>query len=230
MKLLCAYVLLSPVLGSEQSELVRMPADSIHEGGPMTYRRFASRASEFRDHALKALREEYDKVRGRQGEEDTKARETLSDTLLSLDTYAHSKFNDLADLGSSYLDDLKASHVDSYSGDVINDDEEDDDPDLSNYEHDSWSDFFPPIPDIPSTAFDVPAHASTLKSLLPSSFTWRDHPTLGNLVTKNLNQHIPQYCGACWAHGSMSTLADRVKLARAASGGEREFFYISLWG
>jgi cathepsin X len=54
-----------------------------------------------------------------------------------------------------------------------------------------------------------------VKALLPSTFSWR----LESLVTKNLNQHIPQYCGACWAHGSMSALADRVKLGRAALGG-----------
>jgi len=60
------------------------------------------------------------------------------------------------------------------------------------------------------------------KANTPTSVDWRS-VNGQSLVTKDLNQHIPQYCGSCWAHAAMSSLADRVKIIRNAAWPDYNF-------
>lgn len=67
------------------------------------------------------------------------------------------------------------------------------------------------------------AKARLSRKKMPKNFDWRattvgkkhSHHTQ-NFVLQDVNQHIPQYCGSCWAHGSAAMIGDRIKVARRA--------------
>ena len=58
---------------------------------------------------------------------------------------------------------------------------------------------------LPHTYLDMTA--------LPASYDIRNMSGK-SLATDNRNQHIPQYCGSCWAHAATSALSDRINILR----------------
>jgi cathepsin X len=71
------------------------------------------------------------------------------------------------------------------------------------------------------TSFDTPKEGLIKKPLvpvndMPDQWIWNDIDGV-NYLTNLRNQHVPQYCGSCWAHAATSALSDRIKIARKAA-------------
>jgi len=72
----------------------------------------------------------------------------------------------------------------------------------------------PPGPGPASSLITTPLpHTYMSAKDVPASYDVRDIGGV-NYATINKNQHIPQYCGSCWAQATTSVLSDRINLMR----------------
>lgn len=51
---------------------------------------------------------------------------------------------------------------------------------------------------------------------VPDTWIWNNVDNT-NYLTNIKNQHIPQYCGSCWAQAATSSFSDRIKIGRKAA-------------
>lgn len=70
----------------------------------------------------------------------------------------------------------------------------------------------PSVHKLPELSLDQALELSSF----PKKLDWCDR----GFCTASWNQHIPQYCGSCFAHGALSAAQDRIKIMHKKNGYE----------
>merc|ERR1719412_609152 len=63
----------------------------------------------------------------------------------------------------------------------------------------------------------APPSLTVATSELPETWDWRN-VSGKNYLSWTVNQHIPKYCGSCWAQGPLSASCDKLSCGRVLRG------------
>jgi len=73
----------------------------------------------------------------------------------------------------------------------------------------------------PVTRVKSPLPYADIALKAPAAYDWRN-VNGRNFVTVSRNQHLPQYCGSCWAFATTSALGDRIRIQTQGAFPEAE--------
>ena len=91
----------------------------------------------------------------------------------------------------------------------------------------NWQGYLPPDPSLLGVE-DMGSVPPLPEDPVPEQWLWNNVNGM-NYLTVARNQHIPVYCGSCWAVAATSALSDRIKILRRGRW-PGKFIFCTPWG
>jgi len=199
MKFLIPTLTLLTSVSASHGELKDMPADFLHVGSSHSLSQFYTASNDFLSRASRLVKSEMSR--------NVAPQSSTSSLFWGSSKSADSRGNEIPK--KSLFDIDSYQHLLAATAPIVNvpTPESDDQDEEYSAPSESLGGSETPEPEEPKGIKNefskeelkkLQTHYLTVKELLPKTFTWKSPPSGGSMVTKNLNQHIPQYCGACW--------------------------------